>query len=703
MRRRGAARGRWAALPAILLLILVVLGVGLAALNAPVAPSGAQGERPLVLGLDSGPVPLAGHMSVYRDETGTATMEALDADPSVFKPLPGNFNVGYSAKGAWWLRIQVRPSPEGAGTWYLAINAPYADVVDIYAPDSDDPDSGNAPIIHKRMGGLLPVAARDLQTNTLMARVVLEAGREEDIYIRLSGARSLSAKPELWRLPSFVRHLTVEVLLVALALGASAITCIGALMFGLWLRSAPFVWYGSYVGSTALVFLYNSGFLPLILHGLDPTTVLRLQGMFGCLSIMTGAFMIRSIFCPPGRLRILGRAIGAYGIIAGIGIVVSAFGYYAVMAPGLMLGVLILAGIFPILAALRVWRGEPAAWWYFVGFTSYAVATFWFALVVLGLAEPSTTQEWGHQSVGILHMAAVFGGLAAALRAGMRERRALQARLLASSVRNAQDLERAVAERTAALEAEVRARQEAEAALRVAMREQRNFLVMVSHEFRTPLATVRAAITIIERGTETMSDRLRKEAGKIVRAVSRLSALIDTFLTDDLVDRASMRIEWGPLDLALLTRVLCRDRVAESGRTIHVNGISEARMVGDQVLLSSVVENLVGNALKHSEADVFVTLGEDPDHVWLRVSDSGRGIDPAEHEAIFERYYRSPTASSRPGAGIGLHIVRRVVEMHGGEVSVDSTPGQGSTFMVLLPRHRKLEGGAHGREQMLKA
>lgn len=703
MRRRGAARGRWAALPAILLLILVILGVALAALNAPVAPSGAQGERLLNLGLDSGPVPLAGHMSVYRDETGTATMEALDADPSVFKPLPGNFNVGYSAKGAWWLRIQVRPSPEGAGTWYLAINAPYADVVDIYAPDSDDPDSGNAPIIHKRMGGLLPVAARDLQTNTLMARVVLEAGREEDIYIRLSGARSLSAKPELWRLPSFVRHLTVEVLLVALALGASAITCIGALMFGLWLRSAPFVWYGSYVGSTALVFLYNSGFLPLILHGLDPTTVLRLQGMFGCLSIMTGAFMIRSIFCPPGRLRILGRAIGAYGIIAGIGIVVSAFGYYAVMAPGLMLGVLILAGIFPILAALRVWRGEPAAWWYFVGFTSYAVATFWFALVVLGLAEPSTTQEWGHQSVGILHMAAVFGGLAAALRAGMRERRALQARLLASSVRNAQDLERAVAERTAALEAEVRARQEAEAALRVAMREQRNFLVMVSHEFRTPLATVRAAITIIERGTETMSDRLRKEAGKIVRAVSRLSALIDTFLTDDLVDRASMRIEWGPLDLALLTRVLCRDRVAESGRTIHVNGISEARMVGDQVLLSSVVENLVGNALKHSEADVFVTLGEDPDHVWLRVSDSGRGIDPAEHEAIFERYYRSPTASSRPGAGIGLHIVRRVVEMHGGEVSVDSTPGQGSTFMVLLPRHRKLAGGAHGREQMLKA
>ncbi|MEW6256298.1 MAG: sensor histidine kinase [Pseudomonadota bacterium] len=688
----------------IVLAVLACCGLALALWAQPGSgQADRQADRVLALGGTAGPVPLAGHLSVFRDESGTATMEALDADPSVFTPLPGDFNAGYSATGAWWLRVQVKPTPEGAGTWYLAINAPYTDTVDIYAPDSDDPDSGNAPVVHKRMGGLLPLSARDLQTNTLMARLVLEAGREEDIYLRISGARSLSAKPVLWRLPAFVRHLTLDVLLVSLALGASAITCIGALVFGQWLRSAAFVWYGAYVGTTALNFLANSGFLPLILDGVAPATLLRMQGMIGCASIMTGSFMMRAIFCPPGRLRLLGHAIAAYGATAGIGIVASAFGYYPVMAPGLMLGVLIFAGLLPVLAALRVWRREPAAWWYFVGFTSYAIATFWFALVVLGIAPPGAAQEWGHQTVGILHMAAVFGGLAAALRAGMRERRTLQSRLLAASQSNAQDLERAVTERTAALEAEVRARKEAEAALRVAMREQRNFLVMVSHEFRTPLATVRAAIAIIERGSDVMNDRLRKEAGKIVRAVARLSALIDTFLTEDLVDRASMRLEWGPLDLALLTRVLCRDRAAESARAIHVGGIPEARMMGDQVLLSSVVENLVGNALKHSEDDIFVTLGEDADHVWLRVSDQGRGIDPAEHDAIFERYYRSPTASSRPGAGIGLHIVRRVVEMHGGEVSVDSAPGKGSTFMVLLPRHRNLESSAPTRAQTLKA
>ena len=124
--------------------------------------------------------------------------------------------------------------------------------------------------------------------------------------------------------------------------------------------------------------------------------------------------------------------------------------------------------------------------------------------------------------------------------------------------------------------------------------------------------------------------------------------------------------------------------------------------MGDQVLLSSVVENLLSNALKHSDDDIHVSLGAHEDSVWLRVSDTGRGIDPAEHEAIFERYYRSPTASSRPGAGIGLHIVRRVVDMHGGEVSVDSAPGRGSTFTVLLSRHTNLQSGSESRPQTLR-
>ncbi|WP_127089979.1 sensor histidine kinase [Aquabacter cavernae] len=681
-------------------LALFLLLAGFLAACLPGSSARAE-ESTVLLDSDQGPVRLAGHLSVYRDAEGTATIETLAADPSAFTPLAGDFNVGYSAKGAWWLRVRLMATPDGAGTWYLAINAPFADVIDVYAPDAA-PDGSN-PTVHKRMGGLLPVSARDLRTNTQMARIVLEADEETEVYLRLSGARSLSATPTLWRLPAFVRHLTLDVLMAAIAVGAAAITCIGALTFGLWLGIAPFVWYGAYVGATALVFLSNSGFLALMLENVPPSTVLRIHGMVGCLSIMTGAFMIRSVFCPPGRLRIMGLALAFYGALAGASVLVSAAGYYSLVAPALMSGVLLLALILPILAALRVKRREPAAWWYFVGFSGYSIATLWFALVVLGFLPPASALDWGHQTVGLLHMAAVFGGLAAALRAGMRERRILQARLLSASERSTHELERAVTQRTAALEAEVKARKEAEAALRVALREQRNFLVMVSHEFRTPLATVRAAIAIIERGSDAMNERLQKEAGKIVRAVGRLSSLIDTFLTEDLVNKATMRLEWGQMDFALVVRAICRDRAAESARAIHVSGLETAPIMGDQVLLSSVVENLVGNALKHSEADIFVSLGSHEDGVWLQVADTGPGIDPAEHEAIFERYYRSPTAGSRPGAGIGLNIVRRVVEMHGGEVDVDSARGKGSTFSVWLPRHRPSGDARTARPQTVKA
>ncbi|OYY12265.1 MAG: hypothetical protein B7Y70_05995 [Rhizobiales bacterium 35-68-8] len=663
-----------AGLGALLLLALILLAL------AP--PAWAEAPEPLVIGTQDG-VSLSGHIAALEDRTGTLNLDDIRGMEAAFRPLKGDFSAGYTS-AAWWLRVRVVPTDGAAGTWYLALNAPYTDHIEIFAPDAG-PDGTPEPA-HKRTGAFRPLAERDLITNTYTVRVAFAEGMPEDIYIRLSGTRSLNAKPMLWRLPAFLKHQTLHVLLISIAMGAALVTSIGSLIFGIWLRNRQFIWYGVYVGATALVFFSNAGFLPLVLDMLAPRIVLRIQGVVSCLSIMTGAFMIRSIFCPPGRLKRLGQVFFAYGVLAGLSVPVAAAGYYGLVAPVLMAGVLIVPLLVPVVAALQLRGGGPAAIWYFVGFSSYSIATFWFAVVVFGLAPPTNLMEWGHQSIGLLHMFAIFGGLAAALQASARERRALQGRLLQAYQRNAAELEQAVAHRTAALEAEIAARQEAEAALHVAMREQRNFLVMVSHEFRTPLSTIRAAIALIERGSQDMGERLRNEAGKIVRAVARLGSLIDTFLTDELIQSATMKMDTTPVDFAALTASLSREMAAETGRTISVSGAPSALVEGDPVLLRSVVENLVGNAIKHSSGPVAVTVNESADAIVLQVADRGPGIAPDEQDLIFERYYRSPGASSRPGAGIGLHVARRVSEMHRGVIRVFSTPGNGSTFEVRLPR-----------------
>jgi two-component system phosphate regulon sensor histidine kinase PhoR len=112
-------------------------------------------------------------------------------------------------------------------------------------------------------------------------------------------------------------------------------------------------------------------------------------------------------------------------------------------------------------------------------------------------------------------------------------------------------------------------------------------------------------------------------------------------------------------------------------------------VIGDRETLRQVIDNLLDNAIKHtpSGGQVTVSLSGDRNRATLEVTDTGIGIDPVHQERIFERFYRVDTARSREmgGTGLGLAIVKHVVLAHSGTVTVDSTPGHGSTFRVTLP------------------
>ena len=220
-----------------------------------------------------------------------------------------------------------------------------------------------------------------------------------------------------------------------------------------------------------------------------------------------------------------------------------------------------------------------------------------------------------------------------------------------------------------------------------ALREQRNFLAMVSHEFRVPLAIIEAAAQLL--GIYTAEDEeAEDEVAKIGRAVRRMSDLIDVCLADDRLDSTMMSLKLARIDLGAMLDDLCTDKQPFAGnRPLAVTCRQPVEIEADLTLLRIGFSNLIDNALKFSppHSSVAVTATSDGEGAMIRVSDHGPGISLEEQPRIFEKFYRSTKADRVRGAGLGLYIVRRIVELHSGSIAVDSRPGQGATFIVWLP------------------
>ena len=220
-----------------------------------------------------------------------------------------------------------------------------------------------------------------------------------------------------------------------------------------------------------------------------------------------------------------------------------------------------------------------------------------------------------------------------------------------------------------------------------ALREQRNFLSMVSHEFRVPLAIIEAASQLlgIYSGPDTEA---QDEVAKISRAVRRMSDLIDICLADDRLDSNMMSMAISPIELGALLGDICDDkRPFAANRTLTLRSPNPVTIEADPTLLRIGFSNLIDNALKFSpsHSPVDISVASDSEGVMIRVTDHGPGISLDEQPRIFEKFFRSTKADRVRGAGLGLYIVRRIVDLHRGSIAVDSRPGHGATFIIWLP------------------
>lgn len=219
----------------------------------------------------------------------------------------------------------------------------------------------------------------------------------------------------------------------------------------------------------------------------------------------------------------------------------------------------------------------------------------------------------------------------------------------------------------------------------------RDFVVNASHELKTP-------VTSIQTLAEALAVVVRTKPGRVPQLVARLSSEAERLsaLVTDLLDlrRLEERGETGreTVNLAALVRTVVAAEVHRADAqhvTVAVDAPDTVMVDGVASDLEVILKNLVVNAVKYNVAggEVAVTLTHKANWVRLDVADTGIGIPDDDLPRIFERFYRVDTARSREtgGTGLGLSIVRHAVELHGGQVTVTSRRGQGTTFHVVLP------------------
>ncbi len=226
------------------------------------------------------------------------------------------------------------------------------------------------------------------------------------------------------------------------------------------------------------------------------------------------------------------------------------------------------------------------------------------------------------------------------------------------------------------------------ARLESAFAQQRSFVMDVSHELRTPLTALRGNLDVMLMRKELAPDT-RAELETMSSEVARLIRLTSNLLYMAHAE-AGREIARRPVELdALCFEVVAQTQALRHDVSVRLGEEVQAVVPGDRDLLKQLVLNLVDNAIKFSPpgGDVTVSLREVEDSVELVVANRGPGIPQDQIERIFDRLFRVSGAESRTvgGAGIGLAISRWIARAHGGDIRVESSPGAGSKFIVLLP------------------
>jgi signal transduction histidine kinase len=220
-----------------------------------------------------------------------------------------------------------------------------------------------------------------------------------------------------------------------------------------------------------------------------------------------------------------------------------------------------------------------------------------------------------------------------------------------------------------------------------------DLLAMVLHEMRAPLGTLTVTVELLVGSLDEMG-AVESQAmlQRIQRSTSWLQALVENLTVAAQLEASQLQVRWRVVDLSDcldLAMSIAQPSLDRERQLVVVEGLAGTWVAGDQRQIEQILVNLLMNASKYGGPNSKIRVGAKAvgKHVRIEVRDEGPGIPTSEQETIFGRYVRGSTADSKgaSGLGLGLHIVKTLVELHGGAVGLESEEGNGATFWFTVP------------------
>ncbi len=623
-------------------------------------------------------VVLDGSMAWLQDDSTHMGISEVAASPR-FKPLADELNLGFTP-AAIWLRVEVVRAPSAPQQWLLEVTNPLHDDLRLYTRASD------GTFTERRSGDRMERGLWEMDYRQTVFKIDLQAQAPQTLWLRLQSRHYLSAQVLLWQPEAFHQAVRTETLFYGLLFGVYLAALVFHVFFWRWTREPVSGWYSFYVACNALIVLLAEGYFQQYSQWGGQLTDLMIGslmcGMIWCSTMFAVVQLDLASLLPRVRRLLVNSsaALSALFIALMLGLDYQA-GVLPAQVLSLAWGLLLLA-----LPLWLWWRGHAPARFFALAFGVFLAGSVLRLARSLGLVEPSLLTNYGYQIGSVIHMLMMSLAISGRYNAVKREKFSTQ--LTVNKL-----LEEQIAKRIASLKQEIRRRETLEVELRQALaveqkarQQQRDFVAMVSHEFRTPLAIINTSVHHVAQSLDAAQSRTLARCGNIKDSVTRMVDLMDDYLSLDRMEDDSQVLHFGPCDIGQLVRDVLAQWPAERAE-LHLDAPPPS-LLCDWKLVRVALHNLVANGLRHSpeRAPLHIVLSGLPDGgVRIEVKDAGSGIPDDEINRVFQKYFRGRGAMGKPGAGLGLYIVQHIAELHGGSVNVHSEAGQGSCFVLSLP------------------
>lgn len=632
--------------------------VRLVALMLVILPASAQALllEPMA-GIDA-PARLIGELATHcvAEPAGPAEHAASPPQDADFKPLTTFLQRGYTSE-ICWLRFDLQRIRGAPAAWLLEVGIPILDSVVLYIPD---PSMSSATgFTEIRMGDRLPYAEWPVPHRNFVFPLQLPEDEPVRLYLRIKTTSTLMVDTvNVWQYPGLLSQAQRDGALFWGVCGFITFVALLNLVFWFWLRERV---YGLYAFYLTTLFLLTQSTGGLLAQWLLPNQALAADRMMGVAISMTylaGLLLFDEIFGLRRQFRHFRRLFPVLATVYCLTATAAAFGHYEKMVNiQQVVALMMVAGVM-LAGPWLIWQGVPNLRLYTLAFSTQLIMAV--AIVGRNLGLWASTMPLDDILLATTAVHVVLLNF-----------------ILANRVRRTEQQRMEVEKSAAILESE-----------QLALDQQREFMSMVAHEFRTPLAIIDASAQRMAMNLDNTGDKLLERCSNIRTAVKRLTALMDEFLTIDRMEGHIRPFASRACHIDEVINTVTREFPSERIEIRRPPGLPE-KLTCDPALLHIALCNLLKNALRFSPPDgrIILSIAKNQNGLAFSVADSGPGIPEDELPKLFQKYFRGRNSQSQPGAGLGLFLVDQISRLHNGSISVRSDPQRGSCFVLRIPEY----------------